>query len=151
MNVASKESWKNSPMPDKNAELPFVREFSIQELEAIKIGIIPQEMEDKWFIYFNDNIIHFHRSWTGMKVFEVHLNCSANDHATISKCIVNRDSTEYSAVNENADIDLLNYLIDRLLLSHNVDFPESNSINQFGVDLSKHHVVGYGRSNKEQN
>ena len=38
--------------------------ISEQFLE-LKKGLIPQQMEDKWFIFYEDGWLHFHRSWTG--------------------------------------------------------------------------------------
>ena len=46
------------------------RRFSKDEFELIKKGIIPEEMEEKWFIYFNDGHLYMHRSWTGFLAYE---------------------------------------------------------------------------------
>ena len=34
-------------------------------MDQIRAGHIPEMMEDKWFIYWQDDRLFFHRSWTG--------------------------------------------------------------------------------------
>jgi hypothetical protein len=31
-------------------------------------GLIPRAMEDKWYIYFENDCLYFHRSWTGLEI-----------------------------------------------------------------------------------
>jgi hypothetical protein len=48
-----------------------------EQAYSLVMGFLPREMEDKWFIYSEgpDNSgklkVHFHRSWTGMKIAEL--------------------------------------------------------------------------------
>jgi hypothetical protein len=44
-----------------------------EELERVKLGFIPQEMEDHWFIFFDSRrqYIYFVRSWTGFCAYVV--------------------------------------------------------------------------------
>ena len=57
-------------------------------------------MEDKWFIYWNDNTLYFHRSWTGMCLYIVHFEAARDGHKIISADI-NRDPDQY---NETSDV-----------------------------------------------
>ena len=38
--------------------------YTNEEFKKIKQGFKPKQMEDRWTIYLEDNILHFHRSWT---------------------------------------------------------------------------------------
>ena len=40
----------------------------------LKTGLVPKEMEDKWFIYYEHPRLFFHRSWTGQPVYRLTLN-----------------------------------------------------------------------------
>ncbi|MEO1260233.1 MAG: hypothetical protein AAFZ15_15665 [Bacteroidota bacterium] len=52
-----------------NVEIPL----SNEEKDCLELGNIPINMDDKWFIYVEDNIIHFFRSWTGIEVFQAEI------------------------------------------------------------------------------
>ena len=41
-------------MPPKSAVVRLDRAFSPQEMKRIRKGLVPQQMEDKWFIYWKD-------------------------------------------------------------------------------------------------
>lgn len=48
-----------------------------EQVYSLVMGSLPKEMEDKWFIYAEGPDVsgklkvHFHRSWTGMKIAEL--------------------------------------------------------------------------------
>ncbi|WP_223257705.1 hypothetical protein [Pectobacterium peruviense] len=62
---AQAQDWKRVPAPQQTAPLNFQALFTDAEAEQMRQGIIPKQMEDKWFIYFEDGWLRFHRSWTG--------------------------------------------------------------------------------------
>lgn len=68
METANKNSWKTIPMdiPHKITISLYLSEK--QYLHLIK-GFIPKDMDEKWFIYFENGVIHLHRSWTGYEIF----------------------------------------------------------------------------------
>lgn len=48
--------------------------FDSKEREKFEYGHKAQTMEDKWNIYCEDNVVHFHRSWTGNELFRFKLS-----------------------------------------------------------------------------
>ena len=70
---ATRESWKILPLPEKRVEIPFERTFTADEYQELARGVIPQEMEDKWFIFCENDVLYFHRSWTGYCILQVPL------------------------------------------------------------------------------
>lgn len=46
---ATRTSWKIHPCPAERAALKLVAAFSLAEFDRIKAGLIPLEMEDKWY------------------------------------------------------------------------------------------------------
>ena len=124
--IINKDTWKTedfvNPMPIEMklrlAETQFAR---------IRFGLLPEEMEDKWFAYFGDDRIHFHRSWTGFKIFEAKIEKSGSDYL-ISEILVERDEKRYRNKDENEDINSFYYLLGRGILGLNIDLPmDSNS------------------------
>lgn len=71
MKVAKKTSWKNLPMSEQTEYFTVDIIYDEQQLEIIKKGLIPETMENKWFIYYEDNKLYCHRSWTGYCIFIV--------------------------------------------------------------------------------
>lgn len=76
MATAKREDWQTKPFTDTTTELFYQRDFSPREMQKIQLGFIPKVMEDKWFIYFEDNTLNFHRSWTGNKIYQVNFTKS---------------------------------------------------------------------------
>jgi hypothetical protein len=60
------KSWKTEPLPANRARLKLDRSFDAVEWDALQQGVIPEEMEDKWFIYEEGGWLNFHRSWTAI-------------------------------------------------------------------------------------
>ena len=83
-------------------------------------------MEDKWFIYFENDKLYFHRSWTGSCIYILEIERSEGK-IYISNATVNADPNEYKAGSEEKEKSILDYLIDRLLLTKQV--PPSNGFN----------------------
>ena len=88
--TAALQSWSSIGSPGAAPTTPYIptdeqrsRFQSIRQLRTItvdwnfdldayhkfKYGHQAHEQEDKWNIYLEDNILHFHRSWTGNELF----------------------------------------------------------------------------------
>lgn len=105
--VANKESWKNVEMPNESINLDLEINLNEQELEMLKKGHIPEAMEDHWFMYFENNKLYIHRSWTGFCIYIV----SVNEDGNISKVQVNRNKEQYNNENDENDKFEITYLI----------------------------------------
>lgn len=109
-------------MPAQRVTIPLDRTFSAQEMARIRSGLIPQQMEDKWFIYWQEETLFFHRSWTGYCIYVVHF-AAAGDEYRMVEAEVNRDPAQYRETNDERDAAMVTYLIDVLLLRHASVFP----------------------------
>ena len=69
MKKAQKHDWETEKMPLETETFSMEIELSESEYEQLQNGIIPQEMEDKWFIYFEEDTLYIHRSWTGFCIY----------------------------------------------------------------------------------
>ena len=148
MIIARKDDWKTEEMPLVVSELQYERQFSSEEFELIKHGIVPQQMEDKWFIFFENNLLKFFRSWTGHQIYQLQFEKMETGYHVV-KTIVNRDSSQYKEADDAYDIEMLNFLMDRLLLNKNVKFPLKATTPKDQQMIFQHGVIGYGRSNQE--
>ena len=44
--------------------------FTKEEYQKLIRGHIPYQMEDKWYIFYEDDWLYFHRSWTGYGMYK---------------------------------------------------------------------------------
>ena len=97
---ATKDSWINLPMTNNVKELDVNIYLSNEEIELIKLGHVPFEMEDNWFMYFDekDSTINYYRSWSGMAVFKGYLDPNKNK---VYKLVISLEKDVYS--NRNTD------------------------------------------------
>ena len=115
MKTAKSTDWKTEVMPSKRSTIRLDRAFSSEEMERIRRGLVPQQMEDKWFIYWKDDALFFHRSWTGFCIYVVRF-ASAVGGCTMIEADVNRDPEQYDETSDKIDAEMIAYLIDVLLL-----------------------------------
>ncbi len=91
MNKAIKSDWKTLDMPEKTASFSIDIGLTEGEFSTLQNGHIPCEMEDKWFEYFENNILYIHRSWTGICIYKVRFSTDRR----IEEVVVNRDNEQY--------------------------------------------------------
>ena len=116
--------WKTLPMPQKTRCLPLNLRFTAKEMDVIRHGLVPQEMEDKWFIFFENGLLHMHRSWTGYCIYRVQFE-DGPDGCRATEAIVNDDPDQYRANGDPREIESLRALIRILLLRRPTPYPTS--------------------------
>ncbi|MEO1451771.1 MAG: hypothetical protein AAFV07_19735 [Bacteroidota bacterium] len=72
---ATKEDWEIKQFI--NGEKYRTHKVNItlsgEEKDYLSYGNTPLDMDDKWFSYMENDIIHFFRSWTGIEVFRAEI------------------------------------------------------------------------------
>jgi hypothetical protein len=142
---ATRQSWPNvQPLPEQRAPLSLQREFTDEEYELIRRGLIPEAMEDKWFIFLEGDVLYFHRSWTGFCIYQLNLGKEGAGYA-VAAALANRDASQYSGGGDGYDVKLLTFLIDNLLLGKVSTFPVPAGVPAgMATGLYHHHVAGVG-------
>ncbi len=149
MNAATRDSWKTMPMPEARAQLPYKRVFDRAEHERLTRGIVPEQMEDKWFVFYEAPWLWFHRSWTGVAIYAVKLH-AMDAGSEVEDAWVNRDPEQYRETDDAHDCAILSFLVERILLGRDVRFPIREGVDPAKAPLLLHHVVGYARSNDKK-
>lgn len=127
------KSWSNVGSPGPAPTRPYVpgeeqkqqfKPISIPKTMAVEwrldkeaykrlqLGHVAHEMEDKWNIYMEDDMVHFHRSWTGLELFRftvepvisngLSLDHKPNEYYIVSSFEVEQDPERYTETNEQA-------------------------------------------------
>lgn len=126
MKTAKPSDWKTEPLPSKRTTIPLDRLFSPDQMKEIHRGLVPEEMEDKWFIYWKDDTLFFHRSWTGFCVYVVRFYPDA-ENCKMIRADVNRDPRQYTETNDAKDAETISFLIDLFLLRQPATPPSDGS------------------------
>jgi len=116
MNV-SKNDWnKLFNLPLQHSEIKITRKFNQNRMSGIKKGFKPQSMDDRWFIYYENDILYIHRSWSGYCIYEIHFIKKGNSYETV-KFLVNRDIEQYKYIDDEYDIKQINQFLEMLILN----------------------------------
>ncbi len=110
-----RSDWKTSPLPKKHVVLHFGRDFSRREMVAIERGFRPTQMEDKWFVYVQDDQVYFHRSWTGYCVYVARLR-RRRDRVSLVEVAVSGDPKEHDFEGATTEAVRFAWLFEFLLL-----------------------------------
>lgn len=122
MNAAKKSDRYTTDLPTAKSTIVLNRTFSTSEIQRIREGLVPHQMEDKWFIYWHDDALYFHRSWTGNCIYKVRFIAEDGCYRMI-EADVNRDPKQYRETRNQHDAKMISYLIDTLLLQQEAVFP----------------------------
>ncbi len=88
--MIKKEDWHIvEEMPDENIQFHLDWVLTDQQIDLLKTGFKPESMEDEWFIYYGNEVLNFHRSWTGYCIFQVKITEYGLD------VTVNRNKDQY--------------------------------------------------------
>jgi hypothetical protein len=113
--IAQRDHWKTVPMSDQQVTLPIEQTYNRAEMARIRRGLIPHEMEDKWFIFYEDDVLYFHRSWTGFCVYEAEF-AAQEDGFAVTRLVANRDPEQYRETDDERDVASFRHLVRVLLI-----------------------------------
>ena len=124
--TAVPSAWKTHALPARRASVTLDRVFSPQDMDGICRGVVPETMDDKWFIYWKEDALFFHRSWTGFCIYVVRF-AADGDAWRMMQADVNRDPRQHQETDTDRDARLIGCLIDVLLLHRHAAFPHAGS------------------------
>ena len=128
-------------MPAACKELALSGSYTAEEYKRISFGYVPQEQQDKWFIYMEGEWLHFHRSWTGTCVFQLQIVPGEIGYE-VTKAVVNRDPEQYRASDDEQDVKLIAHLVDQLLLGRFSVLPAPGSLSAEDQQRYQKDVMG---------
>lgn len=142
--AANQDSWEILPLPADRISLGFVATYDDSEAERIRQGFIPQQAEDKWFVYCKEDWLYFHRSWTGACIFGVQLNSQG---VRVIDSWITADPQQPVGKDLDYNRKLLGCLIDTLLLGKTCEFPAPSDLPDELAGIYQHHIIGVKPTN----
>lgn len=140
MSNAKSTDWNTEAIPSQRTTILVDRAFSQEEMVRIRRGLVPKQMEDKWFIYWQDYTLFFHRSWTGFCIYIVQF-ATEGDYWKMVEACVNRDPEQYTGTSDEQDAEMISYLVDLLLLHRDATFPSNETFSEM-TTLMNWRLVG---------
>lgn len=116
MPPATRASWKTKPPPRRRGHFELPMFFSDVDGEQMRHGHVPKNMDDKWFICFEEGWLYFYRSWTGDCIYGVRLDGSPAGVRVIDAW-ASRDFGQRDSFGLEADIETVRRLIESRLLA----------------------------------
>jgi hypothetical protein len=138
--AARATSWNHEPFKEGVA-LPYQAIFDTEEFDRLKMGLIPRQMEDKWFIYYEEPHLFLHRSWTGQSVYRLNLR-NVLTGAEVTEALWSKELADARAQDSDYQVQLLDFLLSSLLLGQPKPFPEPPGLGEPNRGLFKHNVTG---------
>jgi len=127
ISAARREDWKTQPMPEGKITREINRFYSAGDAGMIRHGSMPEQMEDKWFIFYEDGKLFFHRSWTGLCVFVMHFR-EQGDALVANRLDINKETADADSEN------LAFHLVEVLLLDRPGSMPgNGNPMKEWAV------------------
>jgi len=143
-NKASSTSWKRGPFKE-GVPLPYQAAFDSEQFARLENGLVPQVMEDKWFIYYDEPHLYLHRSWTGLPVYRLTLK-KETDGVKVTEALWSKDLADAATPSQGPtyQVRLLDFLVSNLLLGQSMPFPMPDELNEPSRGVYQHHVAGTG-------
>lgn len=107
--TATADSWKTRPL-DLYVTVPQNFYITSRQMDVVRLGHIPDAMEDHWFMYCDDDAIRYYRSWTGICFAEAYYEKS-DDEYRITELRINNDPKEHQLNDVDAAVALFYALL----------------------------------------
>jgi hypothetical protein len=134
------ESSKREPFTI-GLPIPYRADFAEADYIRIREGLIPREMEDKWFVYFEEPNLFLHRSWTGKPAYRVTF-AAIGQSVSVVEALCTTDLLQVNGPQYQAR--LLDFLISNLLLGQAKPFPMPDGVKEPAKGVFQHAVSGTG-------
>lgn len=142
--IARREDYPDRrPFPARRATLDYRRQFTPSEMARVARGFIPTVQEQKWFAFQEDGVLQFHRSWSGIAIYRLHLAPVPRKpgHWQVRTAEVNRHPGQYGETRAQDDLAILRDLVDGMLIRYG-EKPAQDSLAQAFTAASQPDYLG---------
>ena len=116
--TATRHSWRNLDFSGPFVEIPWQDSFSKPQFDLIRRGAIPEEMEDRWFAFYEEPELFLHRSWSGLCFYRVTFARYGERYAVQSARV-----RDWEGLEIEDEVKFIDFLVHRLLLEEPRPFP----------------------------
>ena len=127
---AARDSWKHEPLFDPQPIPAPHRVWTDAEMSSMRLGYVPQVMEEKWFIFMEENRLFVYRSWTGFGIYEAAFASTEGGHI-IESAVVCGDNNKWQRSSDEEESAFLESLIVSHLLRQPLTEEQAKSNDPF--------------------
>lgn len=129
--MATRNSGEALAMPTKRKRLALDLRFNGEEWAKVARGLVPHNLDEKWFVFLEDDWLNFHRN-NGVCIYRLRFVAEGDTHRC-AEFWVNRDPTQYRSDGED-DCALVTWIIRALILGdEDAPFPKLRETEQQSV------------------
>lgn len=88
--------------------------YSMSEIESLRQGFQPKDMDDRWKVSSIDDWIYFTRSWTGHCIFAIKIANVSGEEYKVTESWFNANPDEYNSMGRQNNQQVLKRLIKSL-------------------------------------
>nr|WP_223243870.1 hypothetical protein [Streptomyces sp. CBMA156] len=131
------------------------RVWSDADWERIQLGYCARDMDEKWIVFTEGNVVFLHRSWTGHGIFQATFAPADGGGRRITAAVVERNRKRYRGDDEYNRL-MLEWLISGIVLGEPAQelktemgelmrkAPEGRRVSQL-LSLGRRHAVPWRR------
>jgi hypothetical protein len=136
---ASADSWKREPFLE-GVPLAYQANFTAQQFARLQQGLVPCEMEHKWFVYHEAPFLFLHRSWSGKPVYRVELAAEGEGARVLRAELSKAMGASEAELGQQAL--MLDFLVSNLLLGQAKPFPRPPGLVEPRPGVFQQHIAG---------
>lgn len=126
---ANRQSWKIDESKHTLVDLVIEQEkFTIDEMEKIKLGLIPKSMDDRWFVFFEENKLFIYRSWSGKLIYVCKFSEDSQSPQLISGQLNIEAFEDTTLVNMIEESEKMEFVIKRIMLSQEFETQRTQAL-----------------------
>ncbi|MFE6334226.1 hypothetical protein ACFVOK_13535 [Streptomyces sp. NPDC057798] len=92
------------------------RVFTDEDWDRIQRGYRARDMDEKWNVFVEGDVLSLHRSWTGYGVYEVSFASAAGRGRRIASAVVETDGERYRSRGAEHDCLMMELIISAIVL-----------------------------------
>ncbi|MDF3294269.1 hypothetical protein [Streptomyces silvisoli] len=92
------------------------RIWSDEEWERFQLGYCSRDMDEKWDVFAEGDVVFLHRSWTGHGIFEVTFAPVDDGGWKVAEAVVERDQDRYRGKDDEYDCVMLQLVLSAIVL-----------------------------------
>ena len=120
----TRASWKGElSFPQTSSALSYDDTFSKSEFSRLALGYFPKDMDDRWFVYFENDTLYLHRSWTGDCMYRLRF-ATTPEGWCVREARVAGDPASRKGSSSEFEVGLLRWLLRAVLLGQDVPYPK---------------------------
>ncbi|MEY9928605.1 hypothetical protein ABH926_003244 [Catenulispora sp. GP43] len=114
----SRSSFRRLQPISKPRPLPLLppRIWSEQDWERIQAGYRARDMDEKWNVFAEEDVVYLHRSWTGRGIYQATFSLADGGGYRIAQAVVEGDPERYRFADDEYDCVMLELVLSAIVL-----------------------------------